>query len=123
MKNTKTVIGTVAIANGTAATTKDFTMNLGQETVAVLGYYAIVVKTGGLTPEQCLANFANSNKNIFEPVGLGHLLVGQNVAIKDRFFKEDPFDVAGFVTTRFTTPAATTSDLLVQFIFFVETRN
>lgn len=122
MKTTKTVIGTVLIPMGTPAGSKDFPMNLGQETVEVLGYYGIVVKDGGLIPEQCLVNFANSNRNIFEPVGLGHLLVNQSVAIEGRFFMKDPFDVAGFVTTRLTTPVQTTSDLLVQFIFFVETR-
>lgn len=120
MKNTKTVIGTHLILAGTPAGSFEKQMSLGQESNKVLGYYALAVKNGGIIPEQCLVNFANSNRNIFEPIGLGHLLVNQSVAIKDRFFMEDPFDVAGNVNVKMTTPAVTTSDLLIQYVFFVE---
>jgi hypothetical protein len=58
---------------------------------------------------------------VVDKVALGHYLVGQDVLIKDRFFKEEPFDIDGYVSAQLDTPAVLTSPLSVQFIFLVST--
>ncbi len=123
MGKIKVITATHLIAAGTVAGTYDVRQELGKEVVEILGYYANVVKNGGITPEQCLVSFSNGSRTIFEPTGLGHLMVNSAVAIKDRFFKEEPFDVSGYLNTRITTPATVGTDLMVQYMLLVKTTN
>ena len=105
------------------AATYEQRVDLGTEVKTVLGYYVQVIANGGLTPEACKVSFANSSKTVFEPVGLGHLIVSSSVAIKDRFFKEEPFNVDGYLNSKLTIPAAVGGTAMeVQYIFLVETK-
>lgn len=117
----KQIVKTQTVASGSGAATYETRLELGTEVKKVLGYYTQVLANGGLTPEACKVSFANSSKTVFEPVGLGHLIVSSSVAIKDRFFREEPFEVDGYINAKLTTPGATTSDLTVQYILLVET--
>jgi hypothetical protein len=109
------------IPAGSAISSYELRLDLGNEVKEVIGYYVQVLSNGGLTPEQCKLTFANSSKTIFEPVGLGHLIVSSSVAIKDRFFREEPFHVDGFLNAKVAIPAIPASDLVVQYILLVKT--
>jgi len=117
----KQIIKTHTVATGSGAATYEQRIEPGVEVKRILGYYVQVLKNGGLTPEQITVSFANSAKTIFEPVGLGHLIVSSSVAIKDRFFREEPFGIDGYFNSKLTTPAVTASELQVQYILLVET--
>jgi hypothetical protein len=110
------------IPAGSAAAVYEKRLELGSETKKVLGYYLLILQTGGLTPEQCKLTYANSSRTIFEPTGLGHLIVNAAVAIKDRFFREEPFDVDGFIQSKITIPAPLGGTAFVlQHLLLVET--
>ena len=111
----QTILATSAVAS------YETRLDLGVEVKKILGYYIQILKTGGLTPEQCTVSFANSSKTIFEPVGLGHLIVSSSVAIKDRFFREEPFPVDGYLQARVAIPAVPGTDFVIQYILLVDT--
>jgi len=116
----KVIVGEISQSAGTPAASYEKRIELGVEVKKVIGYYVLPILNGGLVPEQCRLSLANSAKTLFEPVGLGHLIVNQNVAIKDRFFTEEPFDVDGYVNARLAIPSPTTAPLLIQILFLVE---
>lgn len=118
----KQIVKTQTVAALSAAGTFETKIELGTEVKRVLGYYVQVLADGGLVSKSQKVSYANSSKTIFEPVSLGHLIVGENVAIKERFFKEEPFNVDGYVNSRITTNAAVGATAMeVQHIFLVET--
>ena len=116
----KVIIKEHTILAASAVASYEKRLELGVEVKGVLGYYVQVLKNGGLTPEQCTVSFANATKTIFEPVGLGHLIVSSSVAIKDRFFREEPFDVNGYLNVKVAIPAIPPTDLVIQYILLVE---
>lgn len=119
----KQIVKSHTIPALSAAATYETRIDLGTEVKTVLGYYVQVIANGGLTPEACKVSFANSSKTIFEPVGLGHLIVSSSVAIKDRFFKEEQFPVDGYLNSKITIPAAVGANAMeVQYILLVETK-
>lgn len=118
----KTIVKEHTIPALSAAAGYEARIDLGIESKKVLGYYVQVLQNGGLTPEQCKVSFANSSKTIFEPVTLGHLLVGKEVKIKDRFYTEEPFDVDGYFNAKLVTPSATITPMVVQYIVLVDTK-
>jgi len=119
----KQIVSEHLIPIGSGAAGYEKRIELGTEVNNVLGYYVLILKNGGLIPEQCKLTFSNSAKTIFEPVGLGHLMVGQSIAIKDRFFKEEPFHVDGYVNAKLVIPSIVIGiDLIVQYVFLVQTK-
>lgn len=96
-------------------------VDLGTEVKKVLGYYVVVIDDGSVNALKCKVSFANSSKTIFEPVGLGHLIVSSSVPIKDRFFREEPFTVDGYFNSKLTIPTPTVGAMEVQYIVLVET--
>lgn len=117
----KQIVKEQTILAGSGISSYETRLELGTEVKKVLGYYVQVLSNGGLTPEQCKLTFANSSKTIFEPVGLGHLIVSSSVAIKDRFFREEPFSVDGYLNAKVAIPAIPATNLVVQYILLVET--
>jgi hypothetical protein len=117
----KQIVKSHTIPALSGAATYETRIDLGIEVKKILGYYVVVVDNGSVTPEKCKVSFANSSKTIFEPVGLAHLIVSSSVAIKDRFFKEEPFNVDGYLNSKLTIPTATVGAMEVQYILLVET--
>lgn len=121
MPKIKIFIGEQVIPVGSPITAYEKRVELGVETKRILGYYALIIQTGGLIPESCKATFSNASRTIFEPIGLGHLIVGRNVPIKDRFFKEEPFEVNGFLNVKTAISAVPSADFVIQYILLAET--
>lgn len=117
----KQIVKTHKIPAGSPAAIYEARIDLGTEIKKVEGYYIQVLNNGGLAPEECKVSFANSAKTVFEPVGLGHLIVSSSVAIKDRFFREEPFPVDGYLNSKITIPANTVGEMAVQYILLVNT--
>lgn len=117
----KQIVKSHVIPAASAIASYEKRIDLGTEVKKVLGYYVQVLKNGGLVPEQCTVSFANSSKTVFEPVGLGHLIVSSSVAIKDRFFREEPFQVDGYLNSRVAIPAVPATVVEIQYILLVET--
>lgn len=117
----KQIVKSHTIPSGSAAASYETRIDLGKEVKKVEGYYIQVIKNGGLTPEACKISFANSSKTVFEPVGLGHLIVSTAVAIKDRFFREEPFVADGYINSKIEIPEATTAAFEVQLVLLVNT--
>lgn len=121
MSKIKIIIGEQIIPANSPITAYEKRVELGIETKRILGYYALIIQAGGLVPESCKVTFANASRTIFEPVGLGHLIVGRNVQIKDRFFKEEPFEVNGFLNVKTSISAVPPTDFVIQYVLLVET--
>lgn len=119
----KQIIKSHTIPAASAIASYEKRIELGTEVKKVLGYYIQVLKNGGLTPEQCTVSFANSAKTVFEPVGLGHLIVSSAVPIKERFFREEPFPVDGFLNSKIAIPAIPATEVEIQYILLVETNS
>lgn len=117
----KQIVKSHTIPAVSGAATYETRIDLGTEVKKVLGYYVVVVDNGSVTPEKCKVSFSNSSKTIFEPVGLGHLIVSSSVAIKDRFFREEPFNVDGYMNSKLTIPVPTVGAMEVQYVLLVET--
>jgi hypothetical protein len=121
MGKIRTIAKTLELITGSAAAGYPLKADFGTEYKSCLGYYAVVLANGGISPQGCKLSFSNSAGTVVDKVALGHYLVGQDVLIKDRFFKEEPFDIDGYVSAQLDTPAVLTSPLSVQFIFLVST--
>lgn len=106
---------------GAAVAGYDFRADFGNEYKRVIGYYVLILNNGGIQPAACRVSFANSAKTQVDKIALGHLIVDSSVAIKDRFFKEEPFDIDGYVSTRLDVPAVLTQTLSVQYLFLLST--
>jgi hypothetical protein len=120
----KQIVKSHIIAAGSAAATYETRVDLGTEVKKVIGYYVQVVNNGSVVPETCKVSFANSSKTVFEPVGLGHLIVSSSVAIKDRFFREEPFNVDGYLNSKLTIPTPVgIVPMEIQYVLLVETNN
>jgi hypothetical protein len=121
MSKIKIFIGEQIIPADSPVTAYEKRIELGIETKKILGYYALIIQTGGLIPESCKATFSNASRTIFEPVGLGHLIVGKNVEIEKRFFMKEPFEVNGFLNVKTSIATVPSSDFVVQYILLAET--
>ncbi len=111
---------TFTVPTGSAATGYEARAEFGKEFQRCLGYYAVVLSNGGIIPEACKVSFTNSAETVVDKVALGHYLLDKTVAIKDRFFKEEPFTLdSGSFNLRVETPAVTASPLMIQFLFIV----
>lgn len=117
----KQIIRSHSIPAASAIGSYEKLIELGTEVKKVEGYYIQVLKNGGLTPEQLTVSFANSSKTVFEPVGLGHLIVSSSVEISKRFFREEPFPVDGKFNARVAIPAVPGTELLIQYVLLVNT--
>jgi hypothetical protein len=118
----KQIIKEQIIPIGSAPAGYELRLELGSEIKKIEGYYVQVLEASTLTPSKCKVSFSDSSRTHFEPVGLNHLIVGQDVPIKDRFFKEDPIKVAGYINAKVITNALITgSDAVIQYIFLVNT--
>ena len=117
----KQIVKTQKIAAGSPIGSYEARLELGVEVKKIEGYYVQVLDNGGLTPEKCTVAFANSSKQVFEPVGLGHLIVSSSVAIKDRFFREEPFMVDGYMNARVAIPAINPTQMIIQYVLLVNT--
>jgi hypothetical protein len=121
MGKIRTIAKTLDLATGTGVGGYPLKADFGVEYKSCLGYYAVVLTNGGISPQGCKLSFSNSSGTVVDKVALGHYLVGDAMPIKDRFFKEEPFDIDGYVNVQLDTPAPTTSPLAVQFLFVVST--
>lgn len=119
----KQIIKSHVIPAASGIATYEKRIELGVEAKEIVGYYVQVLKNGGLTPEQCTVSFANSAKTVFEPVSLGHLTVSTAVAIKDRFFREEPFPVDGYLNSKIAIPAVPATEFEIQYILLVRTNS
>lgn len=117
----KIIIKSHTINAGTALGSYEKRLDLGVEVKKVLGYYIQVLDNGGLAPEKMTVSYSNGQRTIFEPVTLAHLTVSSSVPIKDRFFREDSFDVPGKLVTTLSIPSAPGADVTIQHVLLVET--
>lgn len=121
MLQIKTKRGEQTITAGSAISAYENRIELGLETKRVLGYYVLIIKTGGLIPESCQVTFSNASRTLFDPIGLGHLIVGRNLKIRDRFYEDEPFEVNGFLNVKTSISAVPATDFVIQYVLLVET--
>lgn len=121
MLQIKTKRGEQIIPAGSAISAYENRIELGLETKRVLGYYVLIIKTGGLIPESCQVTFSNASRTLFEPIGLGRFIVGYDLEIEKRFYTKEPFEVNGFLNVKTSISAVPTTDFVVQYVLLVET--
>lgn len=118
----KVIVKEHIIPAGSAIASYEATLSLGNEVKKVEGYYVQVLANGGLIEKRLKVSFSNTSKTIFEPITLGHLTVGEQVKIEDRFFTKEPFEVSnGSLTAKLVVHAVPLTDVIIQYIFLVNT--
>ena len=112
----KLQVATIAMAVGTTAAKRNTYVDLESEFQTCRGFY--VIRNQG-TDYIKIGIKDSAGNSIVEPVNMRHLEVSQNPAIKDRFFKETPFEANGKKITisieNFSTTAAV-QDIDVLFL-------
>jgi hypothetical protein len=114
----KLQVQTIAYPLGTAAAKRNTYVDLESEFKTCRGFY--VIRNQGTDYLKIGIKDAAGN-SIVEPVNMKHLEVSQNPAIKDRFFKESPFEANGRkITISIENFAATTAVQDIDVLFLLD---
>lgn len=120
MKRTKTQVKSIVLPNGTTAATRSHEVALNSEFAYCLGFYIIVNKNAG-------NNYLRSEirdstgASVVDMVNIKHLESTQNPPIKDRFFRESPFEAGGKLShININNPATITGgDVEIDVVFLL----
>jgi len=118
--NIKIKVATQTVPNGSGVGKYEQQLDFGKEYKRVLGFYVIIQSNGGLPAEAVNLSFGNETTTVVDAASLKHFTVSDSVKISDRFLKDDQFDISGYVNASLKIPAATTSDLVVQYLFLLQ---
>lgn len=120
--NLKTITKTIEIPALSVAAKREFKHEFGNEYKVVGGYYALLLNSGGLTTDKIKLGISEGTRTIIDPTGIDHFTVGKEVAIKDRFYKDEPIEIpGGYVNILIENTAAVgaVNPILVQIIYQV----
>lgn len=119
----KTITKTIEIAVNSVATKREFKHEFGVEYKEVVGYYALLLQNGGLTTDKIKLGLSEGTRTIIDPTGINHFTVGQEVAIKDRFYKDEPIlTPGGYINVSIDNLAAVSpvTPIVIQMIYQVK---
>jgi len=119
--NIKTITKTIDLAALSTASTREFKHDFGKEYKTIVGYYALLLQAGGLTTDRLKLGISDGNRTIIDPTGIDHFTINQSVAIKDRFYKDEPIDLpGGFINISLENSVAVgATPILIQIIYQV----
>ena len=123
MSKLKTVTKTIEIPINSVAAKRELKHEFGVEYKKVKGYYLQLLNNGGLTNDKIMVGLSEGTRTIIDPTGINHFLVGQDVAIKDRFYKDEPVVIPGGyinVLIENTVAVGALNPILVQVIYQVD---
>lgn len=117
----KLQVVTIALPVGTTAAKRNSYADLESEFKTCRGFY--VIRNQG-TDYIKIGIKDGAGNSIVEPVNMKHLEVSQNPAIKDRFYKESPFEANGKKITISIENFATTSAVQdIDILFLLDNEN